>query len=214
MTRLIWDAAGTHRFEQGVDRGVLYLPNGTVVPWNGLTGVDEDTSDTIIEEYYLDGVKYLVRRDAGDFSGTLKAITYPDEFLPFDGNGEFNPGIFAADQPVMGTFGLSYRTKMGNDSNVEASYKIHVLYNQTAKISGKSFSTASKAVTPAEFAWSITGVPMAVVGYRPTCHVVIDSSRLRAGVLTVLENALYGSSSTAAYLPDPATLVALQQSVP
>lgn len=214
MTRLQWDLAGSRRFEAGLDRGVLYLPTGTVVPWNGLTGVDEDTSDTTVEEYYLDGVKYLSKRHDGDFSATLKAITYPDEFLAFDGLAEFNPGIFAGDQPVRGVFGLSYRTKVGNDLNSDVSYKIHLLYNLTAKISGKSFSSTGKAVEPSDFAWSITGVPMPIVGYRPSCHVVIDTARLRAGVLTVLENALYGTASVAPYLPSPDALVTLQQSVP
>lgn len=41
MTVLRWDKAGSRTFETGLDKGVLYLPDGNTVPWNGLTAVVE-----------------------------------------------------------------------------------------------------------------------------------------------------------------------------
>ena len=51
----------------------------TVVPWNGLTQVHEGSSSEV-KSFYLDGVKYLESLIPGDFSGKLKAFTYPEEF--------------------------------------------------------------------------------------------------------------------------------------
>ena len=49
MSKLVWDAIGEHRYETGVDHGVLYqvtnagkYSNG--VAWNGLTSVSESPS--------------------------------------------------------------------------------------------------------------------------------------------------------------------------
>jgi hypothetical protein len=58
MTEIKWDEVGARRYETGVDRGVLYLPAGTAVPWNGLTAVTENV-ERDVKSYYIDGVKYL-----------------------------------------------------------------------------------------------------------------------------------------------------------
>jgi hypothetical protein len=41
VTKLVWDTVGDRRYETGVDRGVLYLPDNTVVVWNGLVSLTE-----------------------------------------------------------------------------------------------------------------------------------------------------------------------------
>ena len=43
MPVLKWDQVGDRVFERGVERGVLYLPDNSAVPWNGLTAVSEQT---------------------------------------------------------------------------------------------------------------------------------------------------------------------------
>lgn len=210
MTKLVWDQVGSRKFETGCDRGVLYLPNGSAVPWNGLTSVDEDLSAVTVSEYYLDGVKYLNDRSLGDFAGTINAFTYPDEFRQFDGMGEISSGMFASDQPVTEKFGLSYRTRIGNDElGTEYGYKIHLLYNLTSKPANKTFSSISDKSNPIDLSWSISGVPIPITGFRPTCHIVVDSTRVHPGIMTSLENILYGTSSTAPSLPDAATLISL-----
>ena len=46
-----------------------------------------------IKSFYLDGVKYLDNLLPGDFSGKLKAFTYPDEFDSVNGIPEIRPGL-------------------------------------------------------------------------------------------------------------------------
>lgn len=210
MTRLLWDQVGERRYEAGCDRGVLYLPEGSPVVWNGLTSVEEDLGDVTVDSYYLDGVKYLDSRNLGDYSGTLKALTYPDEFLQFDGFQEFEEGLFATSQPVKETFGLSYRTKVGDDvSGLDLGYKLHVLYNLTAQPDNRSFSTLNASATSEEFSWKLTGIPIAIPGMRPAVHIVVDSTKVGAGSMENIENYLYGTESAPGSLPDAATLVEL-----
>lgn len=208
MSALVWDKSGTRKFEAGVDRGVLFLYDGSAVAWNGLTACSEDPADINVEEYYLDGLKYLNRRTPNDYSGTLKALTYPDEFLPFDGLQAADDGIFVTGQSVRNTFGLSYRTRVGNDqSGADLGYKLHVLYNLTAKPDSRTYSTMAATSTAEEFSWTLSGVPVAVPGMRPAVHFIIDSTKVFNGAMLIFENALYGTATAPGKLPDAPVLV-------
>lgn len=213
MTRVAWDAVSKRLFESGIDRGVLYpgsAANG--VPWNGLIAVDEDNSSVTAAAYYFDGIRYLTMRQPGEYAGTLKAYTYPDEFAEFDGYKSIHPGFIAADQQVTETFGLTYRTRIGNDTKgLQYGYKLHLLYNLTATPENQSRPTLSTSSTPAEMAWKIEGNPIKVPGFRPTNHFIIDSTTMHPGFLDVLEEQLYGSASAEPYLPTPADLILLFQ---
>ena len=57
MTVLVWDKAGERRYETGIDRGVLYLTDGSAVVWNGLVSIVE-SRDRSVQSDYLDGIKY------------------------------------------------------------------------------------------------------------------------------------------------------------
>lgn len=207
MTRVQWDSLGARTFQAGCDRGVLYLPDGSIVPWSGLTSVTEDSSDVTVDEYFLDGVKYLNRYVPGDYAGTLKALTYPDEFAQFDGAVEYEEGIFATGQPVNQTFGLSYRTLLGNDSGGTGfGYRIHLLYNLTAKADTKTFNSLGATTTPEEFSWALSGIPITIPGLRPTVHIFLDSTRVIPGGMAFLEDYLYGNDDGNGQLPDPITL--------
>ena len=64
MPKLVWDAAGQHLYETGIDQGVLYLQdsNGAYpegVAWNGLTAVTESPSGADATDLYADNIKYL-----------------------------------------------------------------------------------------------------------------------------------------------------------
>jgi hypothetical protein len=193
MTRLVWNKTGERKFEAGVDRGVLYLPDGSGVPWNGLIGVEEDLSNVESTPYYYDGVKYLDTRYPGDFSATLRAYTYPDEFLQFDGYADLAHGALLAHQPVYDRFSLSYRTHIGNDVDGPThGYKIHILYNLVATPDNRSYPTLSRTVDPTDLSWKIAGVPEHVPGYRPTVHLVLDTTRLDPHLVADIEALLYG----------------------
>lgn len=208
MTTLLWDQTGEKMYETGLDRGVLYLANGNGVVWNGLTGVDEDASDVTVTPYYLDGLVYYQDRSASDFSATIKAFTYPDEFLEFDGYQQSAPGLSLGSQPVTSRFGISYRTLIGDDiQGTELGYKIHVVYNLTATPANVTRGTLSKSANPIEFSWKVVGVPEVTPGFRPTTHAVIDSRFVRPSIFEYIEGVLYGTETEAARLPSLAELM-------
>lgn len=200
MTELVWDKVGDRRFETGLDRGVLYLPNGDAVPWNGLTQVT-DNSKSSVKSYYMDGVKYLDKHIPGSFQAQIQAFTYPDELDELVGTSEFSPGVFVHDQ-VGKPFSLSYRTLIGNDiDGTDHGYKIHILYNVLAIPSSVAFESLSTASKANEFAWELSGTPASMFGIRPTSHISIDSRRINPGILSSLENTFYGWESGDPQLP-------------
>lgn len=191
MAPIEWDNVGERTYQTGIDRGVLYLPDGSGVPWNGLVSLAEaSTRET--KPFYHDGVKYLESQIPGDFSAELRAFTYPDEFDEMVGI-VLSDGILFHDQPAQ-RFGLSYRTMLGDDAQgTERGYKIHVLWNLLANPSTNTFDTVSEANAPIQFGWSLSGIPEIVAGHRPTCHITIDSTKVPPAVLQVFENRLYGT---------------------
>ena len=209
MTALVWDKVGTKTYQGGVDRGVLYLPDGSAVAWSGLTSVD-DAATSSVKAFYLDNVKYLDDYTPGDYSGTLKAFTYPDEFDAI-GNGILSDvdGFEYHDQPIQ-MFNLSYRTKIGNDlDGLDHGYKIHLLYNLMANPSTVTYATLSDSLSPLEFSWALTGTPSVVPGHRPTSHVTINSLTTPPVVLNALEQILYGTALSAPSLPKISDIVTL-----
>lgn len=201
MPAIVWDKVGDRTYETGLDRGVLYLPDGSAVPWNGLTSIIE-SFDKESSPVYYDGMKINDLVTLGDFAATMRAVTYPDEFIELEGMDQMRNGVFAADQKPK-PFGLCYRTQIGNDLEGDVSgYKIHILYNVTAIPSDKTYATISKEPSLVEFEWSITAVPENVPGMRPTAHYVINSLDVDPWLLEDLERILYGDTfSSAALIP-------------
>lgn len=196
MSKIEWNSVGNRRFEVGLDRGVLYIPDkSTAVPWNGLTAVDE-TSDSTIEPLYFNGVKYYDYVSRGDYKGVLKAYTYPDEFELYDGvlQSPAN-GIYITGQVPTSTFHLSYRTMVGDDINgYDRGYKIHVLYNLTAKPSNKSYRTmGGRAESAFEFSWDLSSVPVDAFNLRPTSHIIFDTTKMHELSIYEIERTLYGT---------------------
>lgn len=201
MSRLIWNAVGTRFFEAGVDRGVLYLDGQPGVPWNGLTGVSENASGGDAKPYYLDGVKYLNLAASEEFEATLTAFTYPTEFGACDGTASPRPGFFLTQQRRR-SFGLSYRTKVGNDLvGEDFAYKLHLVFNALAEPTDKTHTTTGKDNDASEFSWKITTKPIAVPGYARTAHFVLDSRHIHPVTMGKLEDLLYGSELTGAAMP-------------
>ena len=199
MSQIEWNSVGKRIFETGLDRGVLYIPNQDIaVPWNGLTNVDE-VPDTTIEPLYFNGVKYHDYTSRGDYKGTLKAYTYPEEFELFDGVFESPAnGIYITGQIPTDTFNLSYRTMIGNDTEGQnLGYKIHVLYNLTAKPSNKSYSTLGGGAESAyEFSWELSSVPVAAFNLRPTSHIIFDTTKMHELAIYEIERTIYGTDET------------------
>jgi len=212
MTALVWDRPGERFYQTGVDRGVLYLQDGRVAVWNGITNV-EDSSDVEVKPFHLDGMKYLEAVIPGDYQGKLSAFTYPDEFDEIMGIIDVAHGTSPVENPIPGlyyhdqllkSFSLSYRTMLGDDiQGMEYGYKIHLLYNVVASPESSSFVTLSDSgVEPIEFSWSLSGTPPArIKGFRPTVHLSIDSTKTPPDLLKVLEDMLYGTDKFEPQLP-------------
>jgi hypothetical protein len=200
MAVIKWDDISERTYQTGVDRGVLYPQDGPAVAWNGLVSIDE-SSESDLKAYYLDGVKFLENLSPGEFQGRLKAITYPEEFDQIVGLAIVAPGFIVTEQPSK-SFNLSYRTLVGNPiEGTDYGYKIHILYNLLAEPDTRSFSTLSEALSPTEFSWTLTGTPLKINKFRPTVHVVIDSRTTPNDIMTLLETRLYGSDTQPASVP-------------
>lgn len=215
MTRLAWDGIGDRLYETGVDHGVLYIPTvlgvySTGVPWNGLTNVTESPSGAEATAQYADNIKYLNLISAEEFGGTLEAFTYPDEFAQFDGLVVAEPGVTVGQQPRK-TFGLSYRTRLGNDlEGEEYGYKLHLVYGAIASPSEKAYGTINDSPEAITFSWEISTTPAPVTGYKPTSLIVVDSTVVDPDALALLEDELYGDATTGvANLPTPDEVIAM-----
>lgn len=199
MPILVWDRVEDRQFESGLDRGVLYLPDGSAVPWNGLTSVIEHFNKES-SPVYFDGMKISDLVTLGEFAATMKAITYPDEFVELEGALEAKRGVLYSDQ-MPKPFGLCYRTLVGDSQNgSEVGYKIHIIYNVTAIPSDKNYATLDDQPSLVEFEWSITAIPEELPGFRPTAHLIIETEKIDPWMLEEIEEFLYGSSGADARL--------------
>ena len=220
MSRIKWNEAGTKTYETGVDRGVLYPMSNTGtypvgVPWQGLTGVSESPSGAEASPIYADNNKYLNLVSTEEFGASVEAYTYPDEFAECDGSAEPTTGVVIGQQNRK-TFGLCYRTLIGNDvENTEYGYKLHLVYGALAAPSEKSYQTVNDSPEAATFSWEISTTPVAVTGFKPTATVVIDSTKVDAAKLAAFEDIIYGKDAAGevpavvARLPLPNEVVTL-----
>lgn len=208
MSRLVWGATGTHIYETGIDRGVLYPVAGPGVIWKGLVGVQEGSGGAGGENTYLDGSNLRTSIAGEEFSGVLKALSTPSAFAPCDGIVSLRNGLFITQQP-RAPFGMSYRTLVGNDVSEDLGYKIHLLYGITAAPSERENKTLTESPEPLALSWNLSSLPVAIYGQRPSAHVILNSRKLTAGKLLAIENALYGTVSTEPYLPTPVEILYL-----
>lgn len=207
MTVLEWDKIGERYFENGIDRGVLYPVDGAAVPWNGLTNVSENTTGEV-KSFWMDGVKYLDHYVPGSYSAKLEAFTYPDELEALTGTARYAPGVYLHDQRAQ-TFHLSYRTRVGNDIDQNAGYKLHIVYNVMAVPSSSGMATLSDTVEPAKMSWDLTGTPPQMFGMRPTSHISLHSLSIDPALLESIENLLYGVANADPALPSMVDLLTL-----
>ena len=213
MTKLNWDVQGERYYETGVSKGVLYpFKEGKYskgVAWNGLTAVTESPSGAEPTPLYADNIKYLNLLSNEEFAATVEAYTYPDEFAECDGSAELAAGVSVGQQKRI-PFGMSYVTKIGNDTDgQDHGYKIHLIYGALAKPSQKNYATINDNPEAITFSWELSTTPVAVPNLKPTACITIDSTKVEPAKLKKIEDKLYGTESEEAALPTPAELAAL-----
>ena len=198
MAVLTWDNVGERTYETGVDRGVLYIPDNqgvydNGVAWNGLTSVSESPTGAEASAMYADNIKYLNLYSVEEFGATIEAFTYPDEFAQFDGTLEPVPGLTVGQQ-TRKTFGLSYRTRLGNDvDGDDYGYKIHLVYGCKASPSEKAYATVNDSPEAITFSWEVSTAPVFVPQAKPTALITIDSTKVDPESLSAVEDILYGT---------------------
>lgn len=215
MAALVWDQVGERFYETGTKKGVLYLQENGAYPhgvaWNGLTAVNESPEGAEANDIYADDIKYLTLRSAENFKATIEAYTYPEEFEECDGSRIVANGVTIGAQPRK-SFGFSFVTTFGNDTELdEHGYKIHLIYGATVSPSEKSYQTINDNPEAISFSWEVDTVPVPVTGYKPTAHIVINSTKFTTQAakakLTAFENKLYGTENTDPMLPLPDQVV-------
>lgn len=214
MPKITWDDTGKRLYETGVSQGVHYLQDagGTYpkgVPWNGLTAVTESPSGAEPTSLYADDIKYLNLYSAEEFGATVEAYTYPDEFAECDGSAEIAKGVYAGQQNRK-TFGMSYKTLIGNDvSGNSYGYKLHLIYGAQVTPSEKNYTTVNDSPEAMTLSWELSTTPVKVTGFKPTAHIYVDSTKVDAEKLAALEKILYGDTDTEARLPLPDEVISV-----
>ena len=218
MAKLVWDQTGDRLYETGVSKGVLYpiQSDGAYskgVAWNGLASVTESPSGAEANPIYADDMKYLNLLSAEEFSATIEAYTYPDEFAECDGSADIATGVSIGQQKRK-IFGLCYRTVLGNDvDSNDHGYKLHLIYGCMAAPSEKAYTTINDSPEAITFSWEVSTTPVNVTGFKPTASITIDSTKAKKEKLTALEEILYGKdgsdTSANARLPLPDEIATL-----
>lgn len=184
MTRLIW---GNRDYDHGVDRGVFFPSNGAAESWSGLVSVEENTPELRTRVVYIEGVKSVNQRSEDSYSATIQAYTYP-------------PAL----ENKRLVFGFSYRVL------TEEGYKIHLVYNARAHISGHTYQMDQYD----PFSIDITTTPAAIFEEKPTAHLIVDAAVATPAALAAFESVLYGDETRQSHLPLPEEVVAIFETDP
>ena len=217
---LTWDNPGERFYETGVEKGVLWVWDSSLnegaggwsdgVAWNGLTNVSEKPSGAEPTPLYADNIKYLNLISNEEFGATIEAYTYPDEFAECDGSASIANGVVIGQQKRK-TFGLCYRTKIGNDvDGNDKGYKIHFIYGCTAAPTEKGYATIHDSPEAITFSWEISTTPIDVTGFKPTACITIDSTKVNDSTkMTELENWIYGTTTNPPTFPTVTKLLSI-----
>lgn len=221
MVAITWDGVGQRFYETGLEQGALYVVGadnqyGKGVGWNGLIKVSESPDGADVTPIFANNKTYLNMVAKENFKGSISAYTYPDEWEACDGsaapkgsNGTLIKGVRVRQQ-TRSTFGLVYKTLIGNDTQgTDAGYVLHLVYGATASPSSKDNNTVNDSPEALELSWDFSTVPVNIPGMKPAAHIELDSRDIPKEKLTKLEEVLYGSASTEPKLPLPTEVFAI-----
>lgn len=192
--RVTWDA-GVAVYSSGISQAVVYLEDGSGIPWNGIISITE-AGQQAQESRYFEGRKYMNRLVTGAFAGKISAYTYPGELEAYIGI----ENVFR-DQ-LRRPFSLSYR--LNNE--------IHIVYNVLTAPSARNYETLAEDVNPVMFDWNFTTQPEKIPGGKPTSHIVILIDESNASAISDLEARLYGDDLADPSLPSPDDIVLIFES--
>lgn len=219
--KLEWDEFSKKIFEAGVDHVVLFVMNENVpvgatagsdiyapgVAWNGVTAITENNEGGEINKQYADNMPYVVLSSNEDFGITIEAFATPEAFKKCDGRLSLVNALgLYLDQQRRRMFAVAYRTKLGNDVYGEDyAYKLHIAYNVKAQPSETPNETLNESPEGMTKSWECTTMPVVhnIPNTKPTAHVELDSSKTDFGILSDIEDALYGTNDTSSHILMP-----------
>ena len=216
---LEFDKVGERIYETGVEKCALFLQasDGTYplgVAWNGITEIQENPSGGESNKQYADDIDYLNLISKETFGGSIATFTTPPEWEECDGSKEIAPGVYIHQQNRK-TFGLAYKTLVGNDiDGTDYGYKLHLVYGAKASPAERSRSTTNESPEATNPSFTFDTTPLQVPGYKPTSHIEILSTRCDADKLAEFEKIIYGSATTDARLPLPEEVYSFFQEQP
>lgn len=204
MAKVKWDQLGERFYEVGVDHGMLYpqvsgaYPKG--VSWSGLTNVTENLSGAEDNKQYADNIPYLNLKSAEEYGLTIECFYYPDEWAACNGESELAKGVILGQQR-RNTFGFSYRSKLGNDTDGEDhGFKLHLVYGCSSSPSERPHETINDSPNAATFSFTVSTIPIDVSGkdangkpFKTVSCITVDSTKCDPEKLAALEKILYGS---------------------
>lgn len=205
---LQWDQIGKREYRTGVDHGVIYPQKNGAYPegfaWSGLTTVTQRPSGAENNAVYADNMKYLNLKSAEDFGITIECLTYPPEFEPCNGVGNYNVAGVKLGQQRRNTFGFSWRTQIGSDTDAtDAGYEIHIVYNCSSTPAEIANTTINDSPEAATMSFECETTSLNVPGkdtdgneFKPTSHIYFDSRLMDKDQLEKLESILYGTPAS------------------
>lgn len=205
--KITWDQIGEKTIENGVDRGVLWVPTITdgkpvytsskSIPWSGLTAVNEAPTGGEPQDMWADNIKYMSLMSQEQYVFTIESYMFPEEFYACDG-GIITNGVIVTQQ-ARSPFCFSWRTKIANDvTGFDYGYKLHFAWGCLAKPASKDMATLNDTPEGATFSFEVNTTPILTkVGTKeiPISHVCIDTTKLSAAQKTkleALEKTIYG----------------------
>lgn len=226
-TPLTWDEVGQRTYTTGVDHLALYVMNdnkyGKGVAWNGVTAINENPSGADENAIYADNIKYLSIRAAEDFGLTIECYDTPVEFDECDGCATPSglKGV-TVHQQSRKTFGLAYRTQIGNDTEgIDYGYELHLVWGCSAAPSEISHTSINETVEPGTLSYEITTIAVPVPNMKPTARMTINVKEFLDGnpgtgedAIKALELVLFGgeglrSEAEGPRLPMPAEVITI-----
>lgn len=224
MSKIVWDKAGERQVEAGIKHCVFYPFNTATkkydmgYAWNGITSISEDPDGADAQELWADNIKYAVLRGAENHKGSIKAYTYPDEFMECDGTKAIIAGVYVGQQ-TRKSFGVSYITSVGSDTETDLPReKLHLVYGMTVSPSSREYQTINDNPDAIEFSWDYETIPQEFgdASMKPSAIITIDSSLFAEGSAAMtayksLLDKLYGTADTEPELPSASDVIAMFQ---
>ena len=222
MTKLVWDADSQRIYETGVEKGVVYPQDNTGkypkgAAWNGLISVTESPSGAEPTALWANNTKYGELVSNEEFGGSIEAYMYPDEFAACDGSAQPAPGLTIRQQNRK-AFGLTYQTKLGNDTEgTDYGYVLHLVYGAKASPSERSRQTINDSPEAMTLSWEFSTTPAKIETinpdtnkpYKHAAHLEISSITTEPEKLAAIEAILYGSDEKEPMLPSPDEVIAI-----